>query len=41
MRELFSIVMQPCYNVITYVQEVTVLRTGCAWSNMSADPAGY
>ena len=31
---LISIVVQPSYDAMTYVQEVTVLRPGCGWSNV-------
>ena len=37
---LLSIVLRLHYNVVTYVQEVTVLRPGCGQSNVSADQCG-
>ena len=38
--ELFSIVLRLCYDVVMYVQEVTVLRTGLGQRNVSAGQWG-
>ena len=33
---LLCLMLQPCYNAMTYVQEASVLRPGCSQSNRSA-----
>lgn len=36
MFSVFSMVTRPCYDVLTYVHDDTVLRLSCSWGNVSA-----